>query len=168
MPAARQPSAPQAPAPQPPAAAVPSTPWQPNILPPPQPQLAAALGRLQPQRNGSYQLTVQLHPAELGTVQVQAHVDQGTLTVTVACADHAARQAVQTALPQLNAQLHSAGFGALDVNVGGQSQHQHAAHAAPPRQPHAGADPRPAVRAAPPPAPTTRRPASDLELDRWL
>jgi flagellar hook-length control protein FliK len=152
------------PAPQP-AAGAPAPPPAPGT-PTAQPQLTAALGHLRPQVDGSYQLIVQLHPADLGSVQVQAHVDQGTLTVTVACADHAARQAVQAALPQLNAQLHSAGFGALDVNIGGgQTQYRHPAEAGSPNQ--GGGDPRPDARPEPP-AHVTRRPAPDLALDRWL
>jgi flagellar hook-length control protein FliK len=91
-------------------------------VPDPQPALTSALARLHVSANGTQQLTVQLHPAELGAVNVTATIDNGTLNVTVACADQAARAAVTAALPSLHHQLSTAGFTGVDVNFGGPSQ----------------------------------------------
>ncbi|HZY75128.1 MAG TPA: flagellar hook-length control protein FliK, partial [Jatrophihabitantaceae bacterium] len=91
-------------------------------VPDPQPALSSALARLHVNANGTQQLTVQLHPAELGAVNVTATIDNGTLNVTVACADQAARAAVTAALPSLHHQLSTAGFTGVDVNFGGPSQ----------------------------------------------
>jgi flagellar hook-length control protein FliK len=91
-------------------------------VPDPQPALTSALARLHVGANGTQQLTVQLHPAELGAVNVTATINNGTLNVTVACADQAARAAVTAALPNLHHQLSTAGFSGVDVNFGGPSQ----------------------------------------------
>jgi flagellar hook-length control protein FliK len=87
-----------------------------------QPNLVNTLAKLRA-RTGTHELEVQLHPAELGAVRVTASVQDGALTVTVACADGAARDAVTAALPHLHSELVHA-FNSLDVNVGHHSQHQ--------------------------------------------
>jgi flagellar hook-length control protein FliK len=81
-----------------------------------QPELAAAFGRLRSGPNGTAEITVALHPAELGAVQVRARLHNGTLDVTVACADDAALTAVTAALPSLHA--HLAALGSVDVRLG--------------------------------------------------
>ena len=83
--------------------------------------------------DGTHQISVQLHPAELGAVQVTALIRNGELTVTVACADESARQAVIAALPTLHHQLsgalanvdvtHGSSTG-VNVSVGHQAEQQ--------------------------------------------
>jgi flagellar hook-length control protein FliK len=85
----------------------------------PQPQLAEALVHLRNRGGGTHELTVQLHPAELGAVHVRAVLTGDSLTVTVACADPAARHAVTAALPQLHQHLSESGYGGLDLNLSG-------------------------------------------------
>lgn len=87
--------------------------------PDPQPELVATLSRLRARGDGSHELSVQLHPAELGAVTVSAVIGNGQLTVTLACADEAARAAVTAALPALHHQLSNAGLGGVDVRFGG-------------------------------------------------
>jgi hypothetical protein len=91
-------------------------------VPDPQPALTAALGRLRVGADGTQQLSVQLHPADLGSVNVTATITGGTLSVTLACNDAAARAAVAAALPALHHQLGTAGFTGVDVQFGGPSQ----------------------------------------------
>jgi flagellar hook-length control protein FliK len=83
-----------------------------------QPALFAALGQLKARGDGSHELTVTLHPAELGSVNVSATVRDGSLVVTVACADPSARAAVADALPSLHHELQQAGFASVDVSLG--------------------------------------------------
>jgi len=90
----------------------------------PQPELSGALARLRSHGDGSHELTVSLHPAELGAVNVSATLRGDQLTVTVACSSDAARAAVTAALPNLHHQLAGAGFGGEDVQFGNPSQGQ--------------------------------------------
>ncbi|MGH8959611.1 MAG: flagellar hook-length control protein FliK [Jatrophihabitantaceae bacterium] len=132
-----------------------------------QPTLTASLARLRSLGDGSHELSVQLHPAELGAVNVSATIRDGQLTVTVACADTAARAAVTAALPVLHQQLSSAGFGGVDVQFGGPSQDRgQAQQDQAPRQDRADL---PREPAQPDPAPRTpRRTTRDTALDRLL
>lgn len=139
-------------------------------LPTAQPALGAALGRLRSRADGTHELSVALHPAELGQVGISATVRDGTLTVTVACADHAAREAVRAALPTLHDDLARAGFTGVDVafsDRGGQPDSQPAqpGDGWPGRDARAdGRDQHPAGLDATP----RRRPVHDAALDRWL
>jgi flagellar hook-length control protein FliK len=84
-----------------------------------QPDLSAAFATLRNAPNGSVALTVALHPADLGAVQIHATLHDGTLNVTVACADDASRRAVTAALPELHAQLGNSAH--VDVQLGDSS-----------------------------------------------
>jgi flagellar hook-length control protein FliK len=140
-----------------------------------QPGLAAAFATLRTAPNGAVSLNVALHPADLGAVQVHATFHDGTLNVTVACADDAARQAVTAALPDLREQLgHAAqidvhiGDGALSQNSGGGQ--------APPDGQVVDYGQRGPTRSsggdshAPPDPSNSRRPdgGGDRGLDRWM
>jgi hypothetical protein len=103
-----------APAPAPPAAPAQQAA---ELTPSTQPGLGVALGRLRARADGTHQLTVALHPAELGSVAVTATVRDGTLTVTVTCADRAAHDAVAAALPLLHRDLAGHGFTALTLDA---------------------------------------------------
>ena len=63
-----------------------------------QPDLSAAFATLRTAPSGSVAMTVALHPADLGAVQIHATFHEGDLNVTVACADEASRHAVAAAL----------------------------------------------------------------------
>jgi flagellar hook-length control protein FliK len=104
-------------APAPPANAPPTAQPMPTARPEEQPALTAALSRIGTGANRVHELTVELHPAELGAVHVRATLHGGTLDVTVSCADDTARQAVTAALPSLHSQLGS--LGSVDVALAG-------------------------------------------------
>jgi flagellar hook-length control protein FliK len=133
----------------------------------PQPEQSGALARLRSHGDGSHELTVSLHPAELGAVNVSATLHGDQLTVTVACSSDAARAAVTAALPTLHQQLAGAGFGGVDVQFGGPSQDP--GHAG---QQQAPGQDQPSGRHRAPEqtttAPERRRPAQDAALDRLL
>jgi flagellar hook-length control protein FliK len=130
-----------------------------------QPALGAALGRLRHKGDGTTELTVALHPVELGSVGVTATVRDGQLTVTVACADRAAHEAVTAALPTLRHDLAAAGFTGIDVALGEHGAQPDQRPAPTPSytgEAEGSAEPGPAR-----PSPSTRLPA-DRGLDRWL
>ncbi|HVU92090.1 MAG TPA: flagellar hook-length control protein FliK, partial [Jatrophihabitans sp.] len=174
------------------AAAPAAAPPTPTPAAPPQPALHAALGTAvtRARHDGSHTVEVALHPADLGQVQVHATLRHGTLSVTVSCADPAARDAVQAALPDLHRQLAApdaltvrldpapdasaavpasvnadasatTGGGAGGRSAGGQGQPA-------PATPGSSAGPDPSPRD---PGPTSSRgPARALDrgLDRWM
>jgi hypothetical protein len=84
-------------------------------------QVFAALVPIRGGKSGEHQLTVQLHPAELGPVSIVARFENGELSVTLASGSDAAREALQSALPQLRNDLQQAGFAgvALALDAGG-------------------------------------------------
>jgi flagellar hook-length control protein FliK len=125
--------------------------------------LVASLARLRG-KDGTHELTVQLHPAELGAVNVNASIRDGALTVTVACADQSAHAAVAAALPHLQHELHSAGFTGVDVSLGQRSPNPNAAHTRP--GPDLPGEPAPDDHDQPPT--DRRRSRSAAGLDRWL
>ena len=121
-----------------------------------------------------------MHPAELGAVQVTALIRNGELTVTVACADESARQAVIAALPTLHHQLsgalanvdvtHGSSTG-VNVSVGHQAEQQS-------RDSRAGGEPARGLAGGPSQGgtdtgtpsgnATERRRAANANLDRML
>jgi flagellar hook-length control protein FliK len=138
-----------------------------SAAPDAQPTLSASLGRLRHRGDGTTELTVALHPAELGSVGITATVRDGLLTVTVACADRAAHDAVAAALPTLRHDLAAAGFTGVDVAFGDRGPQPDPQHNPEPGDPpHPAAD-HPADPAPPRPA-TPARPPADRGLDRWL
>jgi hypothetical protein len=104
-----------APAPPPPA------PSQPPSQPLSQPDLAGTLAQLRAATDGTYQMRVAVHPAELGGVNVTAIVHHGMLTVTLS-PDQTAHHAISQALPQLRAHLADQGFVGVDVGLGSPPQ----------------------------------------------
>ncbi|MCU1658454.1 MAG: hypothetical protein JWO57_3110 [Pseudonocardiales bacterium] len=137
----------------------------PRPVPEAQPPLAASLARLR-SRDGTHELRVQLHPAELGAVNVSATIRNGALTVTVACADQRAQAAVTAALPNLHHDLQNAGFTGVDVSVGNPPPEQ---RESPGQTPQAPPDPRHQHGDIGQRDTAERRHApSDAGLDRWL
>ncbi|MBN9610558.1 MAG: hypothetical protein BGO26_16230 [Actinobacteria bacterium 69-20] len=104
-----------APAPPPPA------PSQPPSQQLSQPDLAGTLAQLRAATDGTYQMRVAVHPAELGGVNVTAIVHHGMLTVTLS-PDQTAHHAISQALPQLRAHLADQGFVGVDVGLGSPPQ----------------------------------------------
>jgi hypothetical protein len=71
-----------------------------------------------------HELTVQLHPADLGAVRVVARISGDQLDVTVLCADHATQQAVAAAVPALREQLGELRHLDLALRGSGGTPHQ--------------------------------------------
>jgi hypothetical protein len=167
-------------APAAPAAAPAPAPAQ-VALPDTQQPLVSSLARLR-SHNGTHELTVALHPVDLGTVHVTATIRNDELTVTVTCADATARAAVTAALPALRHDLHTAGFSGLDVSLGNQASggdHASGGNQADGERAGTTHDPAPAARTggAEPvdvtgparPARAARGPVRpSIALDRWL
>jgi flagellar hook-length control protein FliK len=76
--------------------------------------------------DGVHRLTVQLHPVDLGPVQVVAEIRNGDINVQLTSANGAANDALRDALGDLRQELRDAGFGntTLDLRQGNPQQEQ--------------------------------------------
>ncbi|MGN6598076.1 MAG: flagellar hook-length control protein FliK [Actinomycetes bacterium] len=70
-------------------------------------QLVSALAPLRQQGDGVHRITVQLHPAELGAVQIRVELHGDVLRVHLAGASEATRDVLRAALPDLRQELSS-------------------------------------------------------------
>jgi flagellar hook-length control protein FliK len=134
-----------------------------------QPALGAAVGALRSRSDGSHELTVALHPADLGAVRVHARLHEGTLDVTVSCADDAARAAVTAALPALHQQLSELGAGTIAIAADSQHQQPEREHS-PAGDQQLGRHQTPAEDNQPQQNPRSRHARRDprSELDQWM
>jgi flagellar hook-length control protein FliK len=105
------------------AAPPPSAPALPN---PPATQLAMHIAPLRLDADGVHRLTVNLHPADLGPVQVVAEIRNGEINVQLSGATDAGTDALRDALDDLRRQLQDAGFTncSLDLRQGSAQQDQ--------------------------------------------
>lgn len=135
-------------------------------------QLSAVLSPLKGGKSGEHQLTVQLHPAELGAVTLVARMEHGGITVELTSGSDAARSALVSALPNLRQDLADAGFGSVNVNVGsgwvGAGSPDASSGGSPNWRPSPANDQQ--FQGNPAPTTTPRLPVGtrDLGLDRWL
>ncbi len=106
-----------APAPAPAPAAVPV---------PVQQQVFAAVGPLLRADDGSYAVQLQLHPHDLGAVQVTVDVRHGEISVQLHSPDPAAQDALRDGLSDLRRQLEDQGLrtGSMEVGSGGADPRQ--------------------------------------------
>jgi flagellar hook-length control protein FliK len=76
--------------------------------------------------DGIHRLTVQLHPVDLGPVQVVAEIRNGDINVQLTSATDAATDAIRNAINDLRRDLQDAGFGntTLDLRQGNAQQEQ--------------------------------------------
>jgi flagellar hook-length control protein FliK len=151
-----------------PTAAQSSMPSAPNMPNPVAQQLVTPLLRLRSGGDGSHSLTVALHPAELGPVNLHVRLAGDVMTIQLASTNESARDALRDALPQLHQELQAAGLpsAGLSLELSGQ---------APGGSQHFGTPDRPAPdRPAPEqPAPPAAKQESRARgtgsgLDRWL
>ncbi|MFC3740209.1 flagellar hook-length control protein FliK, partial [Paractinoplanes deccanensis] len=115
---------PTAPAPPPAPAAPPAPAGQlPN---PPAAQLAMRIVPLKLDADGVHRLTVHLHPADLGPVQVVAEIRNGDITVQLSGSTDAGNEALRNAMDDLRRELNDAGFRntTLDLRQGNPQQEQ--------------------------------------------
>jgi len=87
-------------------------------IPPLHDQVAAAVGRVHDSGDGSYHLSLHLHPAELGNVHVDVTVHDGTVTLMLTADDPTARHLLHTALGDLRHSLEAGGLQVGDLGVG--------------------------------------------------
>ena len=135
-------------------------------------QLAGPVLDVRASGDGSRQLSISLHPAELGPVNLHVRIEGDVMTIQLASTSESAHDAIRAALPQLRHELQSAGLAGVDVsldfnagnsaNSGGTADPRNGRAAQPNRFPPAGALPNvPAI---------VNRPSaqSNSGLDRWL
>jgi len=82
-------------------------------------QLVAHLAPLRHDSDGVQRLVVQLHPADLGAVQVVAELRNGRLDLQLNGSTEAGRDALRSALADLRRDLTGAGVERFSVDVGG-------------------------------------------------
>ncbi|MDY7085754.1 MAG: flagellar hook-length control protein FliK, partial [Actinomycetota bacterium] len=117
---------PQATAPAAPAAGTPPPPASSPAFQPPAAQLAMRIVPLRLDADGVHRLTVNLHPADLGPVQVVAEIRNGEINVQLTSGTDAGNEALRNALDDLRRELDNAGFRntSLDLRQGNAQQEQ--------------------------------------------
>jgi hypothetical protein len=117
---------PQPAAPAAPAAGAPPPAATPTPLPPAAAQLAMRIAPLRLDADGIHRLTVNLHPADLGPVQVVAEIRNGDISVQLTGSTDAGTDAIRNALDDLRRELEDSGFGncTLDLRQGNAQQDQ--------------------------------------------
>lgn len=81
-------------------------------------QVAEALREVRRLADGSHRLSLQLHPEELGAVQLEVAIRDGQLHVRAVAETEAARTALEQNLPELRSDLRDAGVRAGSLEVG--------------------------------------------------
>jgi flagellar hook-length control protein FliK len=94
--------------------------------PPPAAQLAHRIAPLRLDADGVHRLTVNLHPADLGPVQVVAEIRNGEINVQLTGSTDAGNDALRDALAGLKRDLEDSGFAncTLDLRQGNGQQEQ--------------------------------------------
>jgi flagellar hook-length control protein FliK len=99
----------------------------PAVPTPPVPaQVLAAVSPFVRGDDGSYAVQLQLHPHDLGAVQVTVDVRHGEISVQLHTPDTAAQDALRDGLADLRRQLEEQGLrtGSMEVGSGGPQQHR--------------------------------------------
>jgi flagellar hook-length control protein FliK len=132
-------------------------------------QLSGPVLSLRTAGDGSHQLTIALHPAELGPVNLHVKIVGDSMAIQLASTSEGAHDALREALPQLRQELQAAGLGNVDLSLdlGGAPSGNHAQAGdqaqAGFRQPESGYQTEQPVRTAP-----RRSTTTESGLDRWL
>ena len=89
-------------------------------------QVLAAVSPFVRGDDGSYAVQLQLHPHDLGAVQVTVDVRHGEISVQLHTPDAAAQDALRDGLADLRRQLEEQGLrtGSMEVGSGGPQQHR--------------------------------------------
>ncbi|MEU4429026.1 flagellar hook-length control protein FliK, partial [Actinoplanes sp. NPDC024001] len=102
----------------------PPPPAAPAVPAPPATQLAMRIAPLRLDADGVHRLTVNLHPVDLGPVQVVAEIRNGDITVQLTGGTEAGTEALRSSLDELRRELEESGFGncSLDLRQGNAQQ----------------------------------------------
>jgi flagellar hook-length control protein FliK len=141
---------------------------------PPSTQIAGPILALRAGGDGTHQLLIALHPAELGPINVHVRIVEGAMTIQLASGNDVAHQTLRAAMPELHWELQSAGLAGTQVSLdlaGSGSftdSRQTNRHSAP--DPFPGSAPWGAEKANNPPRSASGRSHSHSStgLDRWL
>ena len=90
-------------------------------VPTPPQQIAEALRDVRRMADGSHRLSLQLHPEELGVVQLEVAVRDGQLHLRAATELDSTRRLLNASLPELREQLTDAGVTAGSLEVGAET-----------------------------------------------
>jgi flagellar hook-length control protein FliK len=85
---------------------------------PPHTQIVSAVTPLRQEGDGSYTLSLELHPAELGRVHVEVHMNGGELSLHIRAENQDAGNLLRHSLSDLRRELQAAGVGVGDLEVG--------------------------------------------------
>lgn len=91
------------------------------VAPAPTAQLVEAIAPLRVRGNGTYDLTLELHPAELGAVRVRAVFENGTIQLHLQADSPATRDLLQDSLGGLRQALADVGLSGGELSVGTQA-----------------------------------------------
>jgi flagellar hook-length control protein FliK len=133
-----------------------AAPAQPQSAAPPAPpvvQIAMRIAPLRLEADGVHRLTVNLHPADLGPVQVVAEIRNGDVSLQLSGSTDAGTAALRDSLDDLRRELTDAGFGncELDLRQGdGDARQEQPRQPFSPSRPHL-TTPSPIATAAPKP-----------------
>lgn len=97
------------------ASAAPAAPAPPPV--PPATQIVSQLAPVLEGPDGTYTMSLQLYPEELGAVQVEISLRSGEVSVALHAADDVSTELLRAALPQLREQLEASGLTATEVSV---------------------------------------------------
>jgi flagellar hook-length control protein FliK len=81
-------------------------------------QVVSVLSPLRGAKDGTYTLSLQLHPAELGPVTVRVAVNDGVLSIQLTADQQGGHDALHSSLSDLRSQLQASGLRVADVDVG--------------------------------------------------
>ncbi|HEX2902103.1 MAG TPA: flagellar hook-length control protein FliK, partial [Jatrophihabitans sp.] len=135
-------------------------------------ELAAPLMKLRTHGDGDHEMTLMLHPADLGPVNVHVRLTGTEMSIQLASTNDSARAALRDALPQLHAELQQAGLSSsidLTMDLGSSSANPQPGSARSQQQPPTGgADPISSTGNLPNGTRESRSIGSANGLDRWL
>jgi flagellar hook-length control protein FliK len=80
-------------------------------------QVAVRITPLRLEADGIHRLTINLHPADLGPVQVVAEIRNGEINVQLTGSTDAGTAALRDSLDDLRQQLQDAGFGNTNLDL---------------------------------------------------
>jgi flagellar hook-length control protein FliK len=113
-------AAPHVGAPAPVTASAPVAAPAPNLPPQPTPaqQMVAVIAPLRARADGSTKVTLALRPDELGRVDVEIHMERGTVHLVMRAEQPATAQLLRDSVNDLRGQLHDRGIATGDMSVG--------------------------------------------------